>query len=79
VRSSQNAKILRHFHKVRNELTPLQGLKLYGTMRLAARILELRKQGFAIKTTIKKTKNGARIAAYSLAPGSVWTLRNLPG
>ncbi len=47
------------------KLTPLQALKRFGCMRLAARIHELKNDGYDIKPTIISTK-GSRVARYSL-------------
>lgn len=46
-------------------ITPLQAFDKFGCLRLAARIRDLRRQGFNIKT-IPLTKNGKRFAAYRL-------------
>ena len=48
-------------------ITPLDALRRYGSLRLSGRILELRKDGWDIKTTIIETGSGARVARYSLA------------
>ena len=47
------------------KLTPLQALRKYGCMRLAARIKDLRDAGHDINTTLIRTQ-GARVARYSL-------------
>ena len=47
------------------KLTPLQALRKYGCMRLAARIKDLRDAGYEINTTLTRTQ-GARVARYSL-------------
>ena len=47
------------------KLTPLQALKRYGCMRLAARIKDLRDAGYEINTTLTRTQ-GSRVARYSL-------------
>lgn len=49
-------------------LTSLEALDLFGCFRLAARIGELRKQGYPIQTHRKTTAGGARVALYSLPP-----------
>lgn len=48
-----------------HKITPLQALKKWGCMRLAARIAELRARGMIIKTK-PVTKNGKTFAQYSL-------------
>ena len=46
-------------------ITPLEALKMYGCMRLGARIWDLKKMGYKIKT--KMVKDGdKRYAEYSL-------------
>lgn len=47
-------------------LTPLQALDDVGTMRLAARIADLRAEGHDIRTDSITTPNGRRIARYVL-------------
>ena len=60
---SQKARIISHLK--RGPLTPLQALKLYGCMRLAARVAELRESGFPIQTQIVE-QDGKRFAKYWL-------------
>jgi hypothetical protein len=62
---SQNANIL-HYLKCGRELTPLAAWRLFGTMRLAARIGELRQAGHRIETRVYKTPSGKRVAEYWL-------------
>ena len=50
---SQDRKILDYL-KQGHSLTPLEALKIFGTMRLGSRINDLRKEGHPIKTTIIK-------------------------
>lgn len=47
--TTQNAAILRHLRSGAT-LTPLGALSLFGCLRLSGRILELRRQGYAIET-----------------------------
>lgn len=62
---NQKAQILHHMrHK--GAITPLVALKLYGCFRLAARIENLRRDGWLINATMV-TRGGKRYAAYSLA------------
>lgn len=61
---TQNAAILKHLK--RKSITPIDALELYGCLRLAARIDNLRKQGHDIKTTVIRNSNGKRFARYSL-------------
>lgn len=48
------------------ELTALEALDLFGCLRLAARIKDLRGRGFAIES-LDREANGKRFAAYRLA------------
>ena len=61
---SQNAKILDYLKKGYT-ITALEALNLFGCFRLASRISDLRKKGYAIN---KKTviRNGKRVALYSI-------------
>ena len=61
---SQNQAILNHL-KSGKSITPLQALNLCGTMRLAARIGELKDQGHDIETRMVK-RGDARVAEYRL-------------
>lgn len=61
---SQTARILKLL-KAGKKLTPLDALHAGCGMRLSARVLELRQQGYDIKTKLVD-KNGARVAQYSL-------------
>lgn len=46
-----------------NSITPMQALNKFGCLRLAARIRELRDDGYLIVSTTV-TKNGKRYAKY---------------
>jgi hypothetical protein len=48
-------------------LTQLEALGLYGAYRLAARIHDLKAQGWNINTEIRRDRNGSEYAVYSLA------------
>ncbi len=61
---SQENDILYHLRNI-GSLTPLDALQKYGCFRLGARILELRQEGYDIKTTMIEY-NGKRFANYSL-------------
>lgn len=52
------AHILKH-----NSITPLEALQEYGCMRLAARIRDLRKDGFSVQT-VTVERNGKHFAKY---------------
>lgn len=47
-------------------ITPLEALGLYGVFRLAARIKELREQGWDISNEIRRDPNGKIYSTYSL-------------
>lgn len=63
---SQSENILSHLQK--RSITPLDAFTLYGCMRLAARIRDLKELGHNIATTIEK-KNGKKFARYTLVRG----------
>ena len=60
---SQAENILAHLYK--RSITPLDALTLYGCMRLAARIQDLKLLGHNIVTTIER-RNGKKFARYTL-------------
>lgn len=47
-------------------ITSLEALKMFGCMRLASRICDLRERGFDIKTCKIKTETGKYVTEYSL-------------
>jgi hypothetical protein len=51
----QTAAILRHL-RAGHELTPIEAFERFGCLRLAARISDLRRDGYAIETRIEKGK-----------------------
>ncbi len=59
---SQCDQILAHL-KREGSITPLEALRLYQSLRLAARVEELRAQGHAIQTQMIERK-GKRFAKY---------------
>lgn len=61
--TSQNQQILRHL-KTGKTLTPMYALKAFGSMRTAARVKELRDDGWRIHTRMATTPTGKRIAVY---------------
>ena len=61
---TQNARIL-HYLKFGRRLTPIAALRLFGTFRLAARIWELRQEGYRIGRGTR-TVNGKTFAEYYL-------------
>lgn len=62
---SQRLRVLRHLAKGKS-LTPLNALRLFGTLRLSGRIKELRDEGWPIETEMV-TVSGARVAKYRIA------------
>lgn len=61
---TQNDAIREHLMSGKS-ITPLDALRDYGCFRLAARIDQLRKQGYCI-TTEFQTRNGKKYASYRL-------------
>jgi len=61
---AQNARLLKHLQKGLS-ITPLAALRLFGIMRLAARIYDLKQQGYDIEGVRFKYKN-SRPKRYSL-------------
>ncbi len=49
-----------------NRLTALDALESFGCFRLAARIHELRRDGWQIEERTVETRGGKRVAEYSL-------------
>lgn len=47
-------------------ITPLEALGLYGVFRLAARIKELREQGWMILSDIRRDMSGKVYSTYSI-------------
>lgn len=66
--TSQVDSILRHLKTI-GPITPLDALREYGCMRLAARIENLRSMGYSIQTTM--IDNGEKkFASYSIKKSS---------
>lgn len=61
---SQTSDILAHMK--REPITAIEALSRYGCFRLAARIKDLREEGYEIETTTLELPNGKSIAKYSL-------------
>ena len=50
-----------------HSLTPLEALNLFGCFRLGARIADIKKMGYLVRTeTVHDRKTGKRYASYSL-------------
>ncbi len=63
---NQNRHILALLRQRPEGITPLEALDIVGSFRLAARIMELRQQGYDIRTVNETTPSGKRIARYVL-------------
>ena len=61
---SQSQQILKHL-KSGKTITPLEALSEYGCFRLGARIFDLRRSGYDIKTEVV-SENGKTFAKYEL-------------
>lgn len=64
IKMSQNSQILHHLQNA--PITSLEALKLYGSLRLAGRIYDLKQKGHDIHTKIKELPNGKKIGEYYL-------------
>jgi len=64
-RPTQANRILRYL-QAGHRLTPLDALELFGCFRLAARVHELRREGWQIVERTVETASGKRIAEYSM-------------
>jgi hypothetical protein len=64
-RPTQASRILAHL-RAGNRLTALEALEKFQCFRLAARIHELRREGWQIDEQTVETPSGKRIAEYSL-------------
>jgi len=62
---TQANRILRYL-QAGHRLTPLDALELFGCFRLAARVHELRREGWEINERTVETASGKRIAEYSM-------------
>ena len=62
--ASQASRIFEYM-RAGNAITPLDALRLFGCMRLGARIYDLKQRGYVINTSIVKDKDtGKRYALY---------------
>lgn len=64
-KSTQTDTVRKHLTE-HGDITALEAVNMYGIMRLAARICDLRKEGLDITSTRWTTPGGASIARYSL-------------
>ena len=63
---SQNKMILEHLNNG-NTITALEALRMFGCMRLASRIFDLRERGISINKKRVCLSNGKYVTQYSLA------------
>lgn len=64
-KKSQRLKILEYLLDG-GELTALKALELFGCLRLAARIADIRAMGYEIERSWRETNGGARVAVYKM-------------
>jgi hypothetical protein len=69
-RPTQAGRILEHL-RAGNRITALEALDAFGCFRLAARIHELRRDGWGIQERTVETRGGKRVAEYSML-GMEW-------
>lgn len=62
--TSQNHQIAAYLMRG-GSITPIDALKMFGCFRLSARIADLRRSGYRIKTKLV-TENGKTFASYRL-------------
>ena len=55
---------IREWLEAGNAITPLGALRMFGCMRLSARIYDLRRTGMEISATTVKSSNGKHYASY---------------
>lgn len=64
-KENQKTKILNHLQTI-GPLCQPEAATRYRIGRLAARIGELRADGYRIKTTMRRVRSGSRLAFYSM-------------
>lgn len=62
---SQNAALLAWL-QAGDEITQLEALRAFGSMRLGARVYDLKQQGYDVRAHTVTTPSGARVASYWL-------------
>ncbi len=62
---SQTDRILEHMLSGKS-ITPLEALDLFGTMRLGARIADIRKKGYIVYSEFVTTPTNKRVKRYYL-------------
>ena len=66
--TSQKANILAYLLEG-NPITSLEALDRFGSLRLGARIADIKKEGYPVESKFVTTKNGKRVKAYYI-PGT---------
>ena len=61
--TSQKKRILA-FMQAGNSITPIQALALFGSLRLGARIADLKAEGYEVKSEFVKLPNGKQVKRY---------------
>lgn len=64
--STQTDRILAHLRSGKH-LTALEALNRFGCLRLAARIKDLKDDGYAIDAQLVELPNGKKVASYSMS------------
>ncbi len=67
---TQTDAILEHM-MTGSAITPLEALELYGSLRLGARIYEIRSRGIRVETETAHGFNGKRFARYRMKPEEI--------
>lgn len=62
---NQEEAILKHLQQG-NTLTPLEALRLFGCLRLGARIWDLRQKGHNVEMKVVEVASGKHVAEYRL-------------
>lgn len=63
--TSQATKIL-EWMKAGHAITPMEALERFGTMRLGARIADIKKKGWTVYSEFVTTPGGKRVKSYHL-------------
>lgn len=61
---TQTQTVLNHLQR-RGSISPMEALVSYGIYRLAAKIYDLREEGFGIHTEMKRDEAGHKYARYT--------------
>ena len=69
---TQAAVILQMLRENPQGITSLDALRACGTLRLAARISDLKAAGHEIESVMVTLENGKRVARYRLLRGTLW-------